>query len=104
MKFISSILPTTLNTEPDSFDWGVAEYSNILHNGILYEKIEVDFNEGEVRFYQFHDPERTLQQQAPTVRRPLILYMRPPAAGKIIEDTDSSYETSDDVVETSDEE
>lgn len=71
MNLLSSLLSIPSSTEPDSFDWGVAEFSSILYHGVTYDKVEVDFLDGEVRFYQHFDPKRLLQSQAPTLRRKL---------------------------------
>lgn len=69
MNLLSSLLSIPPSHEPDTFDWGVAEFSSILYHGITYDKVEVDFLDGEVRFYQHFDPRRLLQSQAPTIRR-----------------------------------
>lgn len=69
MNTISQILSCSPSHEIDSFDWGVAELSNILHLGTTYEKVEVDFLEGEVRFYRHFDEKKLPQQQIPTLRR-----------------------------------
>jgi len=71
MNLLSSLLSIPTSHEPDSFDWGVAEFSTILYHGVTYDKVEVDFLDGEVRFYQHFDPKRLLQAQAPTIRRKL---------------------------------
>lgn len=73
MSLLSSILPSTSGSEPDSFDWGMAEFSDVLHNGVLYEKAVIDFLNGELRLYRFHDPKRLLEQQVPTARKKLLL-------------------------------
>ena len=69
MNTISQILSCSPSHEIDSFDWGVAELSNILHLGTTYEKVEVDFLEGEVRFYRHFDEKKLCQHQIPTLRR-----------------------------------
>lgn len=69
MNIISQILSCSPSHEIDSFEWGVAELSNILHLGITYEKVEVDLLEGEVRFYRHFDDKKLPQQQIPTLRR-----------------------------------
>lgn len=71
MNLLSSLLSIPSTTEPDSFDWGVAEFSSILYHGVTYDKVEVDFLAGEVRFFQHFDPKRLLQSQVPTIRRRL---------------------------------
>ena len=71
MNLLSSLLSIPASAEPDSFDWGVAEFSSILYHGVTYDKVEVDFIEGEVRFFLHFDPKRLLQNQAPTIRRKL---------------------------------
>lgn len=72
MNLLSSLLAIPDSTEPDSFDWGVAEFSSILYHGVTYDKVELDFIAGEVRFFQHVDPKRLLQSQNPTVRRRLV--------------------------------
>lgn len=75
MNTISQILSCSPTHEIDSFDWGVAELSNILHLGTTYEKVEVDFIEGEVRFYRYFDETKLCQHQIPTLRRPISALM-----------------------------
>jgi hypothetical protein len=82
MKLLSSLLSIPSSTEPDSFDWGVAEFSSILHHGVTYDKVEVDFLDGEVRFYQHFDPKRLLQSQAPTIRRRLTASIQHSASAR----------------------
>ena len=69
MNLLSSLLCIPSSQEPDSFDWGVAEFSSILYHGVLYDKVEIDFIEGELRLYREVNLKLPLHQQLPSSRR-----------------------------------
>lgn len=68
MNTISLLLSCHPNHPIDSFDWGVAELSSILYRGVTYDHVEVDFIEGEIRFYK-HWNDKDIVHNVPTLRR-----------------------------------
>jgi hypothetical protein len=98
MNTISQILSCSPSHEIDSFDWGVAELSSILHLGTTYEKVEVDFLEGEVRFYRHFDEKKLPQQQIPTLRRSInasITYCKCAAKPEPLEESEQEETQSE---------
>lgn len=90
MNLLSSLLCIPDSHEPDSFDWGVAEFSNILYHGVLYEKAEVDFVEGQLRLYREVDPKLPLHQQLPSSRRKITAQIQHAVSHRIQQEETSN--------------
>lgn len=92
-----STISLLLNCSPDhpieSFEWGLAVIPNILYRGVVYDRVEVDFTEGEVRFWKDWIPNHPGVQLA-TFRKSINAALQSPPAYK-----PPSFNVTDDTID-----